>query len=93
MKIRDYLDNQLTLEEVLKEYESLSPEEEIAKKIAMLRQEKELTQKQLSQLTGIDQADISKIESGNRTVSIKLLKKIADAFDMKLIIDFEQNDE
>ena len=41
-----------------------------------------LTQKQLSELTGIDQADISKIENGNANPSIKTLTRIASAMNM-----------
>lgn len=89
LKIRDYMNNQLTLDEVLEQYKTLSIEEELARKIAILRKDNNLTQKQLSEMTGIDQADISKIESGHRSVSIRILKKIADSLDMKIIIEFE----
>lgn len=83
------MNNQLTLDEVLEQYKTLSIEEELARKIAILRKDNNLTQKQLSEMTGIDQADISKIESGHRSVSIRILKKIADSLDMKIIIEFE----
>lgn len=47
-----------------------------------------LTQKQLSKLTGIDQADISKIENGKANPSIKTLTRIASAMNMNLKIEF-----
>ena len=50
-----------------------------------------LTQKQLSELTGIDQADISKIENGNANPSIKTLTRIASAMNMTLKIEFVPN--
>ena len=40
------------------------------------RIEQNLTQKELAARTGIDQADISKLENGTRNPSLKLLKKL-----------------
>ena len=56
--------------------------------IAFLRKEKRLTQKQLAERTGINQADISKLENGTRNPSLKLLKRLADGMDMVLKIEF-----
>ena len=47
-----------------------------------------LTQKDLSRLSGIDQSNISKIESGDSSPSLKTMKKLADAMDMELKIEF-----
>ena len=47
-----------------------------------------LTQKQLSKLSGIDQANISKIENGEYNPSFKLLKKFAHAMNCRLEIKF-----
>ena len=47
-----------------------------------------MTQMQLSELTGITQSDISKIENGNGNPSLKTLQKIAHAFGKKLKIEF-----
>lgn len=52
------------------------------------RQAKNLTQKELAERTGINQADISKLENGTRNPSINLLKRIADGMDMVLKIEF-----
>lgn len=49
---------------------------------------KNLTQKELAERTGINQADISKLENGTRNPSINLLKRIADGMDMVLKIEF-----
>ena len=38
--------------------------------------------------TGIDQADISKLENGTRNPSLKLLKKLASGLGMQLKIEF-----
>ena len=47
-----------------------------------------LTQKELAERTGINQADISKIENGTRNPSLNLLKRIADGLGMQLKIEF-----
>ena len=47
-----------------------------------------LTQKELSERTGIAQAEISKLENGTRNPSIKLLQRLADGMDMVLNITF-----
>ena len=52
------------------------------------RIEQNLTQKDLAARTGIDQADISKLENGTRNPSLKLLKKLASGLGMRLKIEF-----
>ena len=47
-----------------------------------------LTQKELSKLTGISQADISKIENGTRNPSLNILKRLADGMGMRLELKF-----
>ena len=47
-----------------------------------------LTQKELAERTGINQADISKLENGTRNPSLKLLKRLADGMGMSLKIEF-----
>ena len=62
-----------------KEYEYLEAEFQIIKEIIEARKDKNITQKELSDLTGITQGDISKIENGNVNPSLKTLKKLAAA--------------
>ena len=62
--------------------------EKFGKFITELRKEKNLTQKELAARTGIDQADISKLENGTRNPSLKLLKKLASGLGMQLKIEF-----
>lgn len=83
-----FKDEQLKDGKFRKEYEDLQPEFDVIRAIIDARISKNLTQKQLAELTGINQADISKIENGTRNPSIKLLKKIAAGMDMKLKIEF-----
>ena len=54
-----------------KEYEYLEAEFQIIKEIIEARKDKNITQKELSDLTGITQGDISKIENGNANPSLK----------------------
>lgn len=49
-----------------------------------------MTQKQLSEATGIYQADISKIERGLANPSLSTLKQLADGMGLKLKIEFEK---
>ena len=48
-----------------------------------------LSQKELSELTGIDQSDISKIERGVANPSVATLERIAAAFGGRLMIAIE----
>ena len=57
-------------------------------KIKEVRNKKNITQKELAERTGINQADISKIENGTRNPSLKLLKRLPDGMGMVLKIEF-----
>ena len=48
-----------------------------------------LTQEEAAAKIGIDQADLSKIETGKGNTTILTMKKIADAFNLKLQIKFK----
>ena len=61
----------------------------LLREIISARKYKNITQKELSDLTGITQGDISKIENGNANPSLKTLKKLAAAFGKKLVVSFE----
>jgi len=84
----NYLKEQLKDEEFKREWDILQPELEVMKAIVDARTSMNLTQKQLSELTGIDQADISKLENGTRNPSIRLLQKLADGMGKRLEIRF-----
>ena len=74
--------------EFKKEYVALAPEVEITKAILNARIKAGLTQIELSEKSGISQADISRLEKGTRNPSISLLKRLADALDSTLRIEF-----
>ena len=86
--LNDMLEKQLKDEEFRKEYEAIQPEMDIIKALVDARNSLNLTQKELAERTGINQADISKIENGTRNPSLNLLKRLADGMGMVLNIEF-----
>ena len=71
-----------------KEYDSLQPEYDIINAMIKARKDQGLTQKQLSELTGISQADISRIENGTRNPSLGMIKRLAAGMGMQLKLEF-----
>lgn len=61
--------------------------------IVEARNSQHLTQKELSKLTGINQADICKIENGSRNPSLSMLKRLADGMNMRLELNFVPKNE
>ena len=61
----------------------------LAENLTKAREITGMTQKQLSESTGIYQADISKIERGLANPSLSTLKRLADGMGLKLRIEFE----
>ena len=57
--------------------------------IKQLRIEKNLTQEELAELIGMDQADLSKLEKGLANPSIKTLKRIAEGLHNKISISIQ----
>ena len=75
----DMLSKQLQDEEFKKEYDAIQPEMDVIRAIVDARTSQNMTQKELAERTGINQADISKLENGTRNPSVNLLKRLADA--------------
>ena len=86
--VKEYLNKKLEDPEFRKEWTELDPEYNLIRAMLLARKKRHLTQKQLSDITGIDQADISKIESGNANPALSTLKRLADGMDMILKVDF-----
>ena len=74
--------------EFKKEYDALQPEMDIMRAILDTRINSGMTQSELSEKSGISQADISRLESGTRNPTIALLKRLAEAMDSTLHIEF-----
>ena len=89
----DYLSKQMKDKEFVKKREELQPELQVMRIMADARSYRDLTQKELSKRSGIDQSEISRIESGTRNPSFRLLNRLAKAMDMDLVIRFVPNDQ
>jgi transcriptional regulator with XRE-family HTH domain len=87
-ELRDYINEQFKDPEFKKEWDNLEPEMEVVRAMIKARTAQNLTQKDLADKTGINQANISKLENGNMNPSLKLLKRIADGLGMNLRIEF-----
>lgn len=85
---QDFLAEQLKDDEVKAEYDALEPEFSIIQAIIDARKSAGLTQKQLSERTGIAQSDISKLEGGNANPSLKTLRRLASGMGMQLKLEF-----
>lgn len=84
----DMLSKQLKDDEFRKEYEAIQPEMDVIRAIIDARTSQNMTQKELAERTGINRADISKLENGTRNPSVNLLKRLADGMGMALKIEF-----
>ena len=66
---------------------------DIGDAVISARAKKGITQNELSERTGIDQSDISKIERGVANPSVGTLARIADALGTKLVITLEDQSD
>ena len=87
-EFKEFLNEQLKNEEFKKEWDEIQPEMDIIRAIVDARTSQNLTQKQLAELTGIHQSDISKLENGTRNPTINLLKRLAEGMGRVLKIEF-----
>ena len=86
--LKEYKKEQMDNEDFAKEYKEIQPELDIIRAIVKARTSQNLTQKELAERTGINQADISKLENGTRNPSVALLKRLAEGMGMALKIEF-----
>lgn len=86
--MQKYLEEQLKDPKFKKEYDALEPEFAVIHAILEARREKGITQKELSELTGIAQGDISKLENGSANPSVRTLERVATALGKRLKIEF-----
>ncbi len=87
-ELKEFLEEQLQDREFRKEWENIQPEMDVIRAIVDARISQNLTQKELADRTGINQADISKLENGTRNPSLNLLKRLADGMGMALKLEF-----
>ena len=75
--------------EIRKEMEKLEPEFAIVRAIIDARVSSGITQEELSRKSGINQANISKLEQGKANPSVSTLQKLAKGLGKRLVISFE----
>lgn len=85
---REYKEKVLQDPEVKREYNALEAEYDIIQAMIDARNNQHLTQKDLSEKTGITQADISRIENGTRNPSLAMVKRLAEGLGMRLKLEF-----
>ena len=85
---KDYKEKALNNPEVKAEYDTLQPEYDLIQAMIDARNSQNITQKELSERTGITQADISRIENGTRNPSLAMVKRIAAGLGMQLRLEF-----
>lgn len=87
-EFQELLKEQLQDDEFRKKWENIQPEIDVIRAMVDARISQNLTQKELAERTGINQADISKLENGTRNPSLKLLKRLADGMGMTMKLEF-----
>lgn len=88
VKYNEIKNKYLSNPETRKAYEEMEPEYQLICAIIEARQEKNISQQELADVTGIDRADISKIENGNANPSLKTIKRVAAGLGKKVEIRF-----
>lgn len=84
----DFKKKALENPDVKSAYEELEPEYDIIQALIDARKSRQMTQCELSEATGITQADISRIENGTRNPSLEMVKRLAAGMGMRLRLEF-----
>ncbi|MCC8045729.1 MAG: helix-turn-helix transcriptional regulator [Clostridiales bacterium] len=87
-EFQEFLNKQLQDDDFRKEYEAIQPEMDIIKAIMEARAALNLTEKVLSERTGLSQDIISRLECGTCDPTLSQLKQLADGMDMDLRLVF-----
>lgn len=90
---QDFLKEELENDpEFKKEWEASQTEREMNISLIRARVAAKMTQKELSERSGINQSNISRIENGDISPNVSTLKKLAEALGTTLKIEFIPND-
>ena len=89
---RDLLNERLKDEDFRKESERLNSQYDVIKAVLNARKAADMTQKELAEISGVAQSDISKLENGNSNPTIKMLQRLADGMNMHLKVEFVPNE-
>lgn len=74
--------------EIKREVDALGNEVAIIQALIDARRKQNFTQKELSARSGIDQADISRIENGTANPTLDTLERLAEGLGMRLVLQF-----
>ena len=88
MTLKEYKEIRMQDPDFAKDYIEIQPELNVIRALIDARISQNLTQKELSERTGIAQTEISKLENGTRNPSIRLLQRLADGMGMVLNVSF-----
>ena len=83
-----HLNRKLQNQSFAKKWQESEAEQALVKALIEARIQAGMTQQQLSSKADIDQAVLSRIESGKANPSIKTLQKVAYGLGKKLVIEF-----
>ena len=88
MNLKEYKERRMKDPEFRMAYNEIQPEMSVIRAITEARMSSNMSQKELSERTGIAQTEISKLENGTRNPTIKLLQRLADGMGMVLNVTF-----
>ncbi|MCR5627157.1 MAG: helix-turn-helix transcriptional regulator [Lachnospiraceae bacterium] len=88
MTLKEYKEKRFKDPDFAKAYAEIQPEMNVNRALIDARMSQNMTQKELSEKTGIAQAEISKLENGTRNPSVRLLQRLADGMGMVLNVTF-----
>jgi transcriptional regulator with XRE-family HTH domain len=88
MTLKEYKEKRMQDPEFAEAYVEMQPEMNVIRAIIDARISQNMSQRELSERTGIAQTEISKLENGTRNPSIKLLQRLADGMGMVLNVTF-----
>lgn len=86
---KDMLNEELKDDSFKELFEEESLKIEIINEIIKIRKKRGITQKQLANLSGIKQSNISRLENGKVTPSLELIQKIMHSLGYKVRFSFE----
>lgn len=89
MNLKEYKTRKVQEPEFADAYEEVQAEMNIVRALVDARISRNLSQKELSEKTGINQTEISRLENGTRNPTVRLLQRLADGMDMVLDISFK----
>jgi ribosome-binding protein aMBF1 (putative translation factor) len=85
---KDHFNEQMKDPEFAKAWEDALPELEIKRVIIEARQRNKWTQKDLAERCGLKQSNISRLETGGTSPTLKTLQQLAHGLDKQLEVRF-----